>query len=61
MEPLFSAGQRDEDLEASIQEMAKNILQGSAKYFELETKSLEIAKNDLHFVKALVDQLKSSQ
>jgi hypothetical protein len=61
MELLFSAGQKDPDLEARIQETAENILRGSAEYFEAETKSLELAKNDLHFLKDLADHLKSSQ
>jgi prefoldin subunit 5 len=61
MELFFSAAQKDPDLEASIQETAENILRESAEYFESEMKSLELAKNDIHFVKALLDQLKSSQ
>jgi hypothetical protein len=59
MKLFFSAGQKDRDLEASIQELADNILRGGPEYFEFDTKSLELAKNDLRFVKALADQLKS--
>ncbi|XP_023702945.1 uncharacterized protein LOC111862085 [Cryptotermes secundus] len=58
---IRQSGQEDPDLEASIQETAENIIRGSAEYFESETKLLEIARNDLHFVKALADQLKSRQ
>jgi hypothetical protein len=61
MEFLFSAGQNDQDLEANIREMADNIIRRSSEYFEMETKSFELAKNDLRFVKALADQLKSDQ
>jgi hypothetical protein len=59
MELLFSAGQKDQELEASVQELANNILRGGPEYFELDTKSLELAKNDFRFVKALADELKS--
>jgi hypothetical protein len=61
MELLFSAGKEDRDLEATVQELAENILRSSVEYIEFETKSLEIAKRDLRLVKALADQLKSSQ